>query len=201
LAEYTASELMPLAVEFLRRNYPGSLIVKELSIGNWGKAQIDVAAITEEFIVGIELKGYGDSPARLPLQVASYSKAARYMYLLCTPSLEKKCFKVVQGCWVPLLVNGGVAERRYRYGLTPQVSLAPGQLLQCMIGKELKQACKEAELPYKKATKIDQWTKMLLEALPLPRIEKVVCKALRDRDWHKWAKSTGRDFSERVFWA
>ena len=52
-----ASELLPLAVDWLTQVYPGSLIVSELSVADWGGARVDVAAITECEIVGVEIKG------------------------------------------------------------------------------------------------------------------------------------------------
>lgn len=48
-----AGELRELAINWLRTTYPNSLIVTELSVADWDAASIDVAAITENHIVGI----------------------------------------------------------------------------------------------------------------------------------------------------
>ena len=69
-----APELLPLAVDWLAETYPGSIIVTELSVADWGGALVDVAAITETEIVGVEIKGDGDSPARLKLQGMAYGR-------------------------------------------------------------------------------------------------------------------------------
>lgn len=87
-----AEELRALAVEWLRETFPGSVIVTELSVADWGGASIDVAAITETHIVGVEIKGEGDSPARLDRQGITYGMAAREMWLLCDESIQAKCF-------------------------------------------------------------------------------------------------------------
>ena len=52
-----ANQLLKLAIAWLKESHPGSIIVTELSVADWGGARIDVAAITEEEVVGVEIKG------------------------------------------------------------------------------------------------------------------------------------------------
>lgn len=87
-----ASELRNLAIDWLKSAHPDSIIVTELSVADWGAASIDVAAITPTHIVGVEIKGNGDSPTRLDRQGITYGMVAREMWLLCSPSLQQKCF-------------------------------------------------------------------------------------------------------------
>lgn len=86
-----AKELCNLAVEWLKTEYPDAVIVTELSVADWGGARIDVAAITDNEIIGVEIKGEGDSHTRLKLQGLVYGRVARQMWLLPCDSLLEKC--------------------------------------------------------------------------------------------------------------
>lgn len=200
MSEYKAPELCAMASDWLARAYPGSLIVRELSVGDWGGAQLDIAAITETCIVGIEIKGDGDSLTRLRLQERLYSKAARHMYLLPTASLLLKIKKQNRGLWPILhIVDGQV--RKYTKYATPPLPVAPRQILQALCGKELKEVCKRAGLYAKGFTKVRQWSDLIVDQLPLPLIEQHVCTMLRERNWD-WKGITGQATgSTRTRWA
>ena len=107
-----APELTQLAVEWLKVEHPDSVIVTELSVADWGGARIDVAAITDTEIVGIEIKGDGDSPTRLELQGLVYGKVARRMWLLCSPegSLAARCEKKRPRGWGRLEIHEGAVR-------------------------------------------------------------------------------------------
>ena len=93
MSKVTARDLAVLAEKWLRATYPDSHITRELSLGSWGVASVDVAAICDDQIVGVELKGDGDSPSRLKLQGAMYGRVCRTMFLLASPSLTERCQK------------------------------------------------------------------------------------------------------------
>jgi hypothetical protein len=105
-----AAELRDLAIAWLASEYPGSIIVTELSVSDWGGALIDVAAITETEIVGVEIKGEGDSPSRLELQGHVYGRVARRMWLLADVSIQEKCFAKCPGGWGRLEVWEGAVR-------------------------------------------------------------------------------------------
>lgn len=86
-----AAELLDLAIEWAKREYPNSLLVPELSVADWGGASIDLGIITENEVVGIEIKGKGDSPNRLELQGHVYGRVAKRMWLLPAGELLEKC--------------------------------------------------------------------------------------------------------------
>ena len=96
-----ASDLKELTVDWMRAEFPGAVIVPELSVADWGSAMVDVAAITETEIVGVEIKGEGDSPSRLELQGLRYGQVCRRMWLLCTPegTLADRCNKRIPSGW------------------------------------------------------------------------------------------------------
>jgi hypothetical protein len=105
-----APELTRLAAAWLARRHPGAVIVPELSVADWGGARIDVAAITPERIVGVEIKGEGDSPARLDRQGLAYGMVAREMWFLPCAALAKKCFEKAPRGWGKLEVFEGAVR-------------------------------------------------------------------------------------------
>lgn len=101
-----AADLTKLAKDWLVIQYPESVIVTEFSVASWGGASIDIAAITADEIIGVEIKGEGDSPSRLPLQGHIYSRVASRMWLLPDASIELRCEKVRPSGWGRLEVFG-----------------------------------------------------------------------------------------------
>lgn len=86
-----AKELCALAADWLTSAVPNAIIVTELSVAEWGGAMVDVAAIGETHIVGVEVKGEGDSPARLALQGLAYGMVVREMWILADASIQAVC--------------------------------------------------------------------------------------------------------------
>lgn len=193
-----APQLLELAKIYLAARYPDALLVPELSIGSWGKALLDVAAITETEIIGVEIKGDGDSPARIPLQAAVYSKAATRMYILPAPSIEQACFRHSPECWARLKVGGdGLIERFlpsvwHKDEEPPLLCTAPRQLLQCLWKEELYDiAHRHGVFTTRRATATDLLD-FVSEDLPLKVLRAETCRALRERKWiakpFVWAK-------------
>lgn len=196
-----APEILPLTIDWLAARYPDSLIVPELSIGTWGSALLDVAAVTETEIIGVEIKGEGDSPARMPLQASLYSKAATRMFFLPCPQLEDRCFKHLPDAWGKLTVREGRIEQklpdwRLRTGETEpeQLCVAPAQLLQCLWRNELDLiAMRCAIITGKVGVEKLRWE--LAEQVPLRRLRQETCDALRHRKW------SGQNGVKPVIWA
>ncbi len=93
MVEYTADVLTEMAEKWLRKQYPDAIIMREFNAAKWGGALIDVVALTKTQIIGIEIKGHGDTLTRLKLQGPAYSMIASSMYLLCCPELAEKLKK------------------------------------------------------------------------------------------------------------
>lgn len=186
-----ASEILPLAIDWLRERHPDAHIVPEFSVGEYGKALVDVAAILPDRIVGIEIKGEGDTPSRLPLQGMMYSRVCRAMFLLAAPSIEKRCINHLPPGWGLLSVAdqsedwawdgvGPVKRRAFTgdddgYGLSP-VALAamPWTKEYAAFGQYL-----GFGMPRRKVDAI----KSVSNHFALPVIERAVCSILRQRDW------------------
>lgn len=147
---------------------------------------MDVAAITESEIIGIEIKGEGDSPARMPLQASLYSKAATRMFFLPCPALEDRCFKHLPEAWGRLVVeNGKIRPKLSTWGepsTAAELCTAPAQLLQCLWRDELDLiATRCAVITGKVGVEKLRWE--LAEQVPLRKLRAEVCDALRHRKW------------------
>lgn len=202
---WTAKRLCDLASDFLAARYPGALIVRDLSIGNWGSALLDIAAITDDEIVGIEIKGEGDSHARLERQGWIYSQVATRMALLPAPALEASTGKRLPEGWLYLRLSGGELEYpRWTWAkekLWPRLGNSPAKLCETLCGRELKAIAKRLLLHAPGMTRVDQWVGALAENVPLADLRRQVCAELRGRDWLKYDRQTGRHRPERYRWA
>lgn len=97
---WTAKQLLGEAILWLREEWPESVIIPELSVGHWGTARIDVCAVTPTELIGVEIKGEGDSASRLRLQGMTYSSVCSRMFLLPSPGLRKQCLKAKPPGWL-----------------------------------------------------------------------------------------------------
>lgn len=183
-----AQELTDLAAQWLRKRHPQALIVREFSVSEYGGALVDVAAILEREIVAVEVKGEGDSPARLPLQGMMYSRACRSVYLLSAPSMQERCAKHLPPGWgmlSPEKQNGygwrSVADLFAKSGCDKGYGLAPVTLAAMPWTTEYGRFSAELgwSVPSRKAACI----KAVARHEPVEKIEAAVCGVLRRRDW------------------
>jgi hypothetical protein len=208
-----AHQLLDLAVAWMRETYPGSLIVNEFSVADWGGARVDVAAITENEIVGVEIKGDGDSPARLDLQGHVYGRVCRKMWLLPSAGLQDKCFGKRPAGWGRLEVIDG-AVRPYnratklgeriptpRGGYTYETLrdesrfdpcapsegkfLCPRSMCGTLWRDELFAIAKAYQLKVTQRPHVHILTDVICEQLPAPAIHTAMIEALRRRVWRK----------------
>jgi hypothetical protein len=201
-----------MASDFLAERHPDALIVRELSIGKWGAALLDIAAICEDMIVGVEIKGEGDSGARLERQGWIYSRAASQMFLLTAPALDKAADKHLPAGWWPLRVVDGALVRDngvlqlddvkwgHCYGPTWQPN-APAQLCECLITSELRALGKRLVPGHDIGRTVPTMIRAISENAPLAAVRSGVCATLRARDWLKYDRTTGRERQQRYRWA
>ena len=207
-----ADELLTLAIDWLDKEYPGSIIVTELSVADWGKARIDVAAITKTEIVGVEIKGEGDSPSRLELQGHVYGRVARKMWLLADESLQQKCFNRRPRNWGRLEIHKGTARpfnRATKTGSSIKTAtgtryetvrdhtnydpdearenplLCPASMCGTLWRDELYTIARLAGLRTTPKITTCPLTDVIIEQLPAPTIHKYMVEMLRIRKWQK----------------
>lgn len=217
-----AAELTELAIEWLKAEHPGSVIVTELSVDDWGGARIDVAAITDTEIIGVEIKGEGDSPSRLELQGLVYGKVARRMWLLVSPdgTLSERCEKKRPLGWGRLEVHqdairpkniarklGEVEKTEYgtRRGYVPDPDAykpdeARRYLRQCpwaMCGTlwrdELYEIARAHGVQVKGRALVGPLTDAIVEQMPVPKLHDAMIEQLRRRVWRKPVIDTRHD--------
>lgn len=195
----TAREILPKAIDWLSATYPNSIIVPELSVADWGAARIDVAAITETHIVGVEIKGAGDSPARLGRQGLAYGMVAKEMWLLPCASIKTKCFKAKPSGWGELEVFNGVVrpwdiyerhrEEDWCTGYKPSIASVYGHLTpRAMCGtlwkvELLAIARRNGIQGLKSRTECSKISREIENNLPAPKIHDEMIVELRARHW------------------
>jgi len=200
-----ADELKPLAVDWLRARFPEAHITCELSLAEYGGALIDVGAICSDQIVGVEIKGDGDSASRLKLQGQMYSRVCRSVYLLPSLDLLKSCKKHIPPEWRMLVPPGGDLgvhssrrlcpdsgiswgstygsadpKRGEGYGLSPAALAAMVWTTEYGAFRYHIQEKHFTALPSRKA----DFIRFVAERYPLPVIETAVCATLRERNWN-----------------
>ena len=203
-----ADELKSQAATWLRARHPGAHIAFELSLAQYGGALVDVAAICDDHIVGVEIKGEGDSTSRLKLQGNMYSRACRSMFLLASPELAVRCrqnkppgwsiiyatrehapdYRYMKHCRVSGIVYPGQANGKLFWqdgeGLSPATLAAMVWTTEYKLFEELLLnggpfPTSLGKLPSRKQSCIN----FVVSEFPLPQIERAVCGVLRARDW------------------
>lgn len=182
-----AKELTDLAEVWLSERYTDATIVREFSVSNYGGALIDIAAITDHEIVGIEIKGEGDSPSRLPLQGHVYGRVASKMFLLTDPSIHEKCLKKKPQCWSSLSISEGKISQNPRYTSysEPIYLICPYSLCGTLWKSELQNVAMVERLKFKKGWAVHELTNLIVNNLPAPKIREQTIKQLRKRQWLK----------------
>ena len=185
MSEYKAPILTVMALHWMREKFPDAMLTTELAVAKYGQASLDVAAITEDVIFGVEVKGDGDSPTRLLRQGWVYSRAAYQMWLLPAPSLEQKCVKHHPRGWGLLNIGSdGINEKWKVYD--PPLPNAPAALLDILWKKELLKLSKELGLSFKQRQPCHDIATGIAEITPLSTIRTHTCRILRARNWQEF---------------
>lgn len=194
---YDAGELKGIAKRWLRLRFPEADILEEFSVAEYGAGLIDVAAILPTEIVGVEIKGAGDSAARLGLQGGMYSRICRRSYLLCCPSVEEKCQRQRPYGWGPLSLTAPrhafMAERCVETGIwsfhpkpdSRGLGLAPAALAAMVWVHEYGELRRHLPLSVPIGRKKDETIRLVSSYAALPDIERAVCATLRARNWER----------------
>jgi|GEM_PF-2641687 len=193
-----APELLDLAINWLKQEYPDATIVTEMSVADWGNARIDVAAITDDEMIGIEIKGEGDSPTRLELQGLRYGQVARKMWLLCTPegTLAERCAKKKPQGWGKLQVVDGVVETSERWASDDRSYVQhwkardsqqfnPWAMCGTLWRDELYDLAVRKNLQPHRTARVTDLTETIIDHLPVPELHDAMIFQLRRRVWKK----------------
>lgn len=190
---FKADILTQMAVDWLRKEYPDAIIMREFNAAKYGLALMDVAAITDNKIIGIEIKGEGDSPARLKLQGPAYSAVASHMFLLASPDLDAKIRRNshMPWGWHYLKIDGDVVCPEYdrgwvqlKWSSSPDLANAPAALLDILWKPELMCVARAMGCSVTTKYRVDELISLVAEHFPLSKIRLEVIKQLGQRDWN-----------------
>lgn len=190
---YSAERLTEMGVAWLRAQRPDALIVPEFVCGCGGAARIDLAAITKDGIFGVEIKGEGDSAARLPSQGPLFSAVCSTVHLLPAPSLLQKMRDKRPPHWAMLRVEpDGSLAGEWGYTHSKDYYLAPQVLLDCLWRPELLKLCTRLRVGVdRKTARVRDMVREISDLVPLREIKAAVCEALLERQWTNWTSATG----------
>lgn len=192
MSEWPAERLTEMAVGWLRENRPDALIVPEFVCGAGGAARIDLAAITRDGIFGVEIKGDGDTPARLASQGPLFSAVCSTVHVLPSPSLLEKVRAKRPPHWAILRVEDGALQGEWGYRYYHDYFLAPCVLLNCLWRPELAKLCTKLGVGFdRKRSTVMEMIAAITAHAPLQAIKSGVCAGLLERQWTNWTSAQG----------
>lgn len=184
MEEYPAKKLTVMALHWLRERYPNALLTTELAVAKYGEASLDAAAIMPDQIVGVEVKGDGDSPSRLERQGFSYSRSATRMLLLPAPSIHGRIVKRRPKGWGLLMPDGNALNCRLE--AKDKLPNAPAALLDILWKEELLVVAKTLNINAKRRETCCRIANNVAELAPLGKIRSAVCEILYNRNWDRF---------------
>lgn len=188
---WTAPELERLALGWLAAHFPNAILVREFVCGAGGSSRIDLAAICENEIVGVELKADTDGPERLPLQGFGFGQVCSRVWLLASPRTEPRVKRQRPGQWGSLCVlalGGGSAGLREQYTAKASDRESPRWLLDLLWREEIGRFAQTLAIPTTRRTHGDIAADIVADIvakLPMPDIRIGVCALLRRRRWQR----------------
>ena len=194
---WPTGRLKVAALHWLRARYPAALLLCEFGLGGYGEGgQMDVVALTGEELIGVEVKGDGDSPARLPLQGVRYAQVSTDVWLLPSPSIARRCRRQRPNGWGLLQIDD---HGQVQIGCHPCTSkrvrsLNSAAALWSTLWVPEQKAVHRliAQVDGRAATVPKE---QVPEVVPLGLIREHVLRALRERDWWR-----GGNYPKREIW-
>lgn len=191
------------AEAFLRGAYPEARIIHELMLEQFGN-RIDLAAVTPDKIVAVEIKSERDVFTRLPEQIRAAVKVSREVYVCTAAKHAPKITALTDmhlynapGCppnpdylreltWCGILAEGETGDlgpygQRHAYGVERNRILNPHDLLKMCWASELRAVCFDLGVG-QKATR-HGCMMQACEALSGREIRRRVCRELRRRSF------------------
>lgn len=168
-------------------------IIDEFVIRN---ARADIVVVTEDILIGYEIKGDTDSYARLPMQIKEYDVFFQNNYLVIGAAHKKSAAKHVPPYWGIICVSEKKAEssktgkplpreiqvevlreaaRCKRYSFKKQFTL--------LWRSELKNILVANKLPKCSGKRRAVMRRFLLERVSVEALQKHLCAELLERDW------------------
>lgn len=177
--------------DYLEERYGKTRIFEEKIIG---KSRADVLMLTEDQLVGIEIKSDVDSYQRLKKQVRNYNRFCDINYVAVGRSHQKHVMEHIPECWGILVIYLDqneicVTEQRPAM-LNPKVKRE--QQVSLLWRPELNRILEKNHLPrYKQKSKRFVQQK-LLEKMEWEQLKADLCEELFERDYTLWEEEMER---------
>jgi hypothetical protein len=196
----TTRELTGMAAAFLAEEHPDAIIVKELTVEYMsGKpGRLDVAAITPNGIIAVEVKGPNDSPKRLEHQISKYKGVCKEVWLLAAKNIFDKCYEITRFHWRTLDYKNGSAFKHSNSLEHCKMKNNPWAIADTLLMPEKKKIVEKFGLhqkllqEYENANGNMYWhphtgtySKIIAENIPLCDLRIEFAKHLLARDWKK----------------
>jgi hypothetical protein len=185
----TAKELRGEAICWLRDQWPDAVIIPELSVATWGSARLDVAAVTMGQLIGVEIKGDGDSIGRLQLQGWAYSMVATRMFLLPSHRMRDKCEKARPPGWLMAKnsegrwwTNGEEPNRGYGYD-GKSLAHSPHRMIEMLWSDEIRYLARALDVNTNGVRGYEAIGHAIAEQIPLGVLRPKVYRLLHNRRW------------------
>lgn len=190
---WTARDMVPLAAAWLEARYPGAKIVEEFVCGRAAQARIDLAAITEDGIIGVEIKADSDDGLRLAHQGYAFSAVCRKVYLFTAPGSAERCARHRPESWGDMRIvdtaSGPFAAVLIEAKVSPFES-APA-MLSLLWRDELARTAAGESIAIARSWSHAKIVDVMADVLPLPHVRVNVCAALGRRRWRTAFKRIG----------
>jgi len=171
--------------DYLEERFGKTRIFEEKTIG---KSRADMIMLTEDTLVGIEIKSDADTYARLKRQVTNYNKYCDYNYIAVGKTHEKHVEEHVPKEWGILVLSveqRSILVTEIRPALENKKMKREHQLT-IMWRPELQRILEKNHLPkYKQRSKLFVRQK-LLEKLEWTSLKRDMCEELFERDYTLW---------------
>lgn len=179
----TEREIRDAVVHRLRAYIPTARIVHELNCSGGGSCRMDVAAITPDDIVGVEIKSERDTLERLKAQVAEYDRTFRVFILAVheshVPELLELMIESKVSCqvWIYPDVFSWDFDFRYSHNI-PRSNL---DMLRLLWRDELYAECALNGVVVPKRANITRMLRDMSMGMTGRQILRAVCRQLRQR--------------------
>ncbi len=173
--------------DYLEDQYGKIRIFEEKNIG---RARADMLMLTDDSLIGIEIKSDADTYERLKRQVRFYNKYCDRNYIAIGKSHAKHVAKHVPDFWGILVFSVDDNGIRVTEQRPPQANPKIKQAFQLTLlwRPELQRILERNNLPrYKQKSKKFVQQK-LMEKLPWDTLKAQMCEELFERDYTLWAE-------------
>lgn len=153
-----------------------------------GRSRADVIILTDESIIGIEIKSDADTYERLKRQVRDYNKYCDYNYVAVGKSHEKQVHKHIPqewGIFVISMEDGAIQIREMRAAQTNSKMKVKAQITM-LWRPEIQNILEKNHLPKYKQKSKKFVQQVIIERVEWKQLKLQMCEEMFERDYTLW---------------